>query len=392
MLCQKYAFKMLNQHDKPKATMYFGSIADRVVAVPAEIQLELICFIESQLCEQPVYFDFLYELLGSSAVAVKYSAATVLIGAENNSDKLKKVAKTLIELLESEIGNTSKTVLLNQAVRLQGLHSNAFVESVPEILQALSKNSSSEIRIALLSILSVSLSPLNAKDAINFAESEFLKHPSDKENRPYKLALSEIVFSSCLKYPEIVAEASIAALVAFLNAGVESKDVIGLLKKLMEYLPKYRGYILAQLIDYLNIATSASTVVGIIWIFGHFTCSFDDSKTVLSVFNNAFSAAGLDVDDSQPASTYRSNPSTILPDGTYATSFAENIFPAEPSRFGLKKYVSSGSVDVCAAIVHAAFKIILRLSCIAATANDREFRMLQAEVTCFLMLGSSTHF
>lgn len=374
---------MLSKHDKAKAAAYFGSIADRVVAVPADVQLELICFIEAQLCEQPLYIDVLYELLGASAAAVKYSAATALISAESNPDKLKGVASALVELLESEIGNTSKTVLLGQAIRLQSLHSTAFVESVPEILQALSKNSSSEIRIALLSLLSVSLSPLNAKDTIKFAEAEFLRQPSDKENRPYKLALAEIVFSSCLKYPEIAAEASIAALVAFLNAGAESKDVIGLLKKLMEHLPKHRDYILTQLTGYLSIATSMSTVVGVIWIFGHFTCSFDDFRAVLSVFNSAFSSAGPDADDSQPASTSRGNQSTVLPDGTYATSFAESAFPVEPSRFGLKKYVSSGSVDVCAAIVHSAFKIILRLSCIATGAGDREFRVLQAEVLCY---------
>ncbi|KAJ2790675.1 coatomer subunit beta, partial [Coemansia linderi] len=178
MTCRRNALAMLTASAPAAAVHWLKENAQLVAGFDELLQLAVIDLIRrcarDFAAEKTLFVRCIFELLGATASAVKYEAATSLVGLTANPAAVKAAAACYISLAAKESDNNVKIIVLERLDQLRTRHEGILDDLVMDLLRVLSTPDLGVRRKALAIVMKLA-SRRNVNDVIAMLRKELTK-------------------------------------------------------------------------------------------------------------------------------------------------------------------------------------------------------------------------
>ncbi|KAJ2911107.1 coatomer subunit beta [Coemansia aciculifera] len=350
MTCRRNALAMLTTSAPAAAVHWLKENAQLVSGFDELLQLAVIDLIRrcarDFAAEKALFVRCIFELLGASASAVKYEAATSLVGLTANPAAVKAAAACYIALAAKESDNNVKIIVLERLDQLRTRHEGILDDLVMDLLRVLSTPELGVRRKALAIVMKLA-SRRNVNDVIAMLRKELSKtvtssgdQQQDKSS-DYRLLLIQTIHTCAGEFPEVAADVVDLFLDSISEFGASSAtDAIIFVREVAEKFPGLRQNIIKHLVSSFLDFKTGKVIRGALWILGEYAESGDEVRAVWTKLREAIGELPLlaaeqreleaakepgehgDKSPREPAAAPSSTVSAsrrVLPDGTYAT-------------------------------------------------------------------------
>ncbi|KAJ2642764.1 coatomer subunit beta, partial [Coemansia sp. RSA 1694] len=348
MTCRRNALAMLTTSAPAAAVHWLKENAQLVAGFDELLQLAVIDLIRrcarDFAAEKTLFVRCIFELLGASASAVKYEAATSLVGLTTNPAAVKAAAACYIALAAKESDNNVKIIVLERLDQLRTRHEGILDDLVMDLLRVLSTPELGVRRKALAIVMKLA-SRRNVNDVIAMLRKELSKtvasagdQQQDKSS-DYRLLLIQTIHTCAGEFPEVAADVVDLFLDSISEFGASSAtDAIIFVREVAEKFPGLRQNIIKHLVSSFLDFKTGKVIRGALWILGEYAESGDEIRDVWTKLREAIGELPLlaaeqreleaEKESGEPgekspresaAPSSVSASRRVLPDGTYAT-------------------------------------------------------------------------
>ncbi|KAJ2042790.1 coatomer subunit beta [Coemansia sp. S16] len=348
MTCRRNALAMLTASAPAAAVHWLKENAQLVASFDELLQLAVIDLIRrcarDFAAEKTLFVRCIFELLGAPASAVKYEAATSLVGLTTNPAAVKAAAACYIALAAKESDNNVKIIVLERLDQLRTRHEGILDDLVMDLLRVLSTPDLGVRRKALTIVMKLA-SRRNVNDVIAMLRKELSKtvtsagdQQQDKSS-DYRLLLIQTIHTCAGEFPEVAADVVDLFLDSISEFGASSAtDAIIFVREVAEKFPGLRQNIIKHLVSSFLDFKTGKVIRGALWILGEYAESGAEIRDVWTKLREAIGELPLlaaeqreleSAKESGEAGDKPYEPTVavpasrrVLPDGTYATESA----------------------------------------------------------------------
>ncbi|KAJ2817271.1 coatomer subunit beta, partial [Coemansia sp. 'formosensis'] len=361
-------------------------------------------------------------LLGASASAVKYEAATSLVGLTVNPAAVKAAAACYISLAAKESDNNVKIIVLERLDQLRTRHEGILDDLVMDLLRVLSTPDLGVRRKALAIVMKLA-SRRNVNDVIAMLRKELSKTVTsggDQQDKAseFRLLLIQTIHTCASEFPEVAADVVDLFLDSISEFGASSAtDAIIFVREVAEKFPGLRQNIIKHLVSSFLDFKTGKVIRGALWILGEYAESGDEIRDVWTKLREAIGELPLlaaeqreleaskesgDKSPLEPTAAVSVPASRrVLPDGTYATESAMTASASASASTALKL---DSKPPLRAVLLHSDFftgtvlastlaKLVLRFARLEGE-SDEQLNSLRAEAVLIMAgvirVGQST--
>uniref|UniRef100_A0A2P2MSH8 Coatomer subunit beta n=1 Tax=Rhizophora mucronata TaxID=61149 RepID=A0A2P2MSH8_RHIMU len=385
---KRNAFLMLFNCAQDRAINYLLTHVDRISDWGELLQMVVLELIR-KVCrtnrgEKGKYIKIIISLLNAPSSAVIYECAGTLVSLSSAPTAIRAAANTYCQLLLSQSDNNVKLIVLDRLIELKSSHRDIMVDTVMDVLRALS-SPNLDIRRKTLDIVLDLITPRNINEVVLMLKKEVVKTQGGEleKNGEYRQMLIQAIHSCAIKFPE-VASTVVHLLMDFLgDSNVASAiDVIVFVREIIETNPKLRVSIIIRLLDTFYQIRAARVCSCALWIIGEYCLSLSEVESGLATIKQCLGELPFFSASEEPEATDASKMTqqvtsnhvssrrpAILADGTYATQSAASETAFSPPTLvhgslasgNLRTLLLTGDFFLGAVVACTLTKLVLRL-------------------------------